>query len=400
MVVTEGEFIAFVAEVFGLSPEKLLLETTYGSLPEWDSMAQLRLVMGVAAKYGVEIPFADVVNVTSLWEFLRRINGGPVKKVVAVDLDNTLWEGVVGEDGLDAIHPNVALQRELKALKERGILLVILSKNNEEDGLAGLDRQPILKREDFVAWRIDWQPKAENLAHLAAELNLGADSFVFIDDNPSERLEMSVRLPDVTALDVGANLAAYFPARPLTDEDLRKTDEYRAEAKRSACLAERRDADVWTTLGIELDVHQMRESEVPRVAQLSQKANQFDVCTNRYSEEAIRRLAEEGLIITAHAKDRFGDQGLVAFVVVRGTEIVDWVMSCRVMGRGIEDRVEAELERLMSLRGVSELTAVWRASGKNIPVRNLYDRFGFTLVCETENERHYRRTLQQQECAS
>ena len=108
-------------------------ETTYSSIPEWDSIAQLRLVTEVAAEFGVEIPFAEVTNVTSLWEFWRRINGGAVKKVIAVDLDNTLWDGVVGEDGVEGIRPRVEFQRELKALKDRGILLVALSKNNFSD---------------------------------------------------------------------------------------------------------------------------------------------------------------------------------------------------------------------------------------------------------------------------
>ena len=122
-----------VAGILGVPAETLSLETTYGSIPEWDSMAQLRIVMEVAAKYGVEIPFAEVTNVTSLWEFWRRINGAPVKKVVAVDLDNTLWDGVVGEDGVEGIRHRVEFQRELKSLKERGVLLVALSKNNFSD---------------------------------------------------------------------------------------------------------------------------------------------------------------------------------------------------------------------------------------------------------------------------
>jgi len=347
----------------------------------------------------VEIPFADVVNVTSLWEFLRRINGAAVKKVVAVDLDNTLWKGVVGEDGPDGIRPDVAFQQELRSLRERGVLLAILSKNNETEALAGLDRQPALSREDFVAWRINWRAKAENLAEIARELNLGVESFVFVDDNPVERMEMSARLPSVTVTAFPPVLAAYFPERPLTAEDRHKTEEYRAEAKRRSCLDELggadrlKDAEVWKALGIEIDVHPLTDDEVPRVAQLSQKANQFNVCTNRHAEEEVRALARDGLVVTAHARDRFGDQGLVAYVIVKGDEILDWVMSCRVMGRGIETKVEAEVERLMAERGAGRLSATWRDSGKNVPVKDLYDRFGFVLTDETENERHYVRHL-------
>ena len=395
-MVEEGEFLGFAAGVLGVSPQRLSLETTYGSIPEWDSLAHLRLVTEVASRYGVEIPFAEVVNVTSLWEFRRRVNGGSVKKVVAVDLDGTLWSGTVGEEGVDALVPNETLQRELKALKARGVLLVILSKNDERVALAGLDRQPVLGRDDFVSWRIGWESKAEGLASLAHELNLGAESFVFVDDSPAERLEMSVRLPDVTVASFPPCLTAYFPSRPLTDEDRRKTEEYRSEAKRQACLKvlERPTAaEIWRTLGIGLNVWELADGDVPRVAQLSQKANQFNVRTQRRTEAEVRRLAAEGLVVTARARDRFGDLGLIAYVAVSGNEIVDWVMSCRAMGRGLEERIEAEVERLLAARGICEVTALWRSSGRNAPVRMLFDRLGFALLSETETERRYRKAL-------
>jgi len=398
MRVEPQEFLAFAADVFGVQSESLTLETTYGSCAEWDSMAQLRLVTGIAERFHVEIPFADVVTVTSLWEFLRRINGDPLKKVVAVDLDNTLWHGVVGEDGAEAIRPNAALQRELKELVSRGVLLVALSKNNEEDAFAGLDRLDILTRDDFVAFRFNWKPKAENLADVAAELNLGVESFVFVDDNPVERLEMSARLPEVSVADFPPVLAAYFPERPLTEEDRRKTEEYRAEAKRKECLAGLEPREIWAALGLELEVRPLEDGDVPRLAQLSQKANQFNVCTNRYSEDDIRRLATEGLVVTARTKDRYGDQGIVAYAIVREGEIVDWVMSCRVAGRGIEERFEAELERLAVVRGATALAATWRDSGRNAPVRDLFDRLGFSRVSESPDVRRYAKTLASSPC--
>ena len=393
------EFLEFAAGVLGLPAEKLSLETTYGSIPEWDSMAQLRLVMEVAAKYQVEIPFAEVTNVTSLWEFLRRINGASPKKVVAVDLDNTLWHGVIGEDGLAGISPNLPFERKLKDLKDRGVLLVALSKNSLEDGLKGIGCLEVLTKDDFIATKINWDCKAENLVQVAEELNLGADAFVFVDDNPAERLEMKAKLPEVTVAEFPPNLDAYFPPHELTDEDRHKTEEYRAEAERKKCLAGMRDEmrdvreEVFRELGVEVEIHPLAEDEVVRVAQLSQKANQFNVCTNRYTEDAIRALAQTGLVVTAHARDKFGDQGLVAFVVVKGGAIVDWIMSCRVMGRGIEERVEAEVERLVAARGQRTLSATWRASGRNVPVRNLFERLGFGLVGETEEEKRYERIL-------
>ena len=401
------EFLEFAAGALGVPAEKLSLETAYGSIPEWDSMAQLRLVTEVAAKYGVEIPFAEVVNVTSLWEFLRRINGGAVKKVVAVDLDNTLWHGVIGEDGLAGISPNLPFERKLKALKDRGVLLVALSKNNLEDGLKGLSCLEVLTKDDFIAAKINWDCKAENLVQVAEELNLGVDAFVFVDDNPAERLEMQAKLPEVTVAAFPPNLDAYFPPHELTEEDRHKTEEYRAEAERKRCLAGMRDEmrevreEVFRELGVEVEIHLLAEGEVARVAQLSQKSNQFNVCTNRYTEDEVRTLAREGLVVTAHAKDKFGDQGLVAYVVVKDGAILDWVMSCRVMGRGIEERVEAEVERLVAAQGVTQLGAKWRASGRNVPVKELFERFGFSLVGESEGEKTYCKgmtaSVQQQE---
>ena len=241
MRVEAREFLEFSAGILGVPVETLSLETTYASIPEWDSMAQLRLVMEIAAKYKVEIPFADVVNVTSLWEFWRRINDGAVKKVVAVDLDNTLWDGVIGEDGLAGVRAKPGFERTLKDLKDRGVLLVALSKNNHEDGLKGLGCLEVLSRDDFVSWRINWECKAENLVSVAEELNLGVDAFVFVDDNPAERLEMSAKIPEVTVADFPPNLAAYFPPREVTEEDRHKTEDYRAEAERRRCLDGMRD---------------------------------------------------------------------------------------------------------------------------------------------------------------
>ena len=151
--------------------------------------------------------------------------------------------------------------------------------------------------------------------------------------------------------------------------------------------------EVFRELGVEVEIHPLLDGEVRRVAQLSQKANQFNVCTNRYSEDEVRALAKEGLVVTAHAKDKFGDQGLVAYVVVRDAAIVDWVMSCRTMGRGIEERVEAEVERLVAAQGVERIAACWRSSGRNAPVRELFERFGFKLEFESESEKRYLKPL-------
>lgn len=394
----EAAFIEFAAEVLGVSAASLSLETTFASIPAWDSMAQLRLVMALAARFGVEIPFADVPNVTSLWEFCRRAHGLSPKKAVAVDLDGTLWDGVLGEDGLDAIRPKTAFLHELKALKDRGVLLTILSKNNWADVRPAFaaGRLAPLTEDDFLFPQVNWNAKADNLRSLAQRLNLGPDAFVFVDDNPAERLEMKARLPEVAVAGFPPTLAAYFPAGVVTAEDRRKTEEYRAEAERRRFLAERTEGasaplDVWTELGCWLDVHALRPDEAARVAQLSQKANQFSVCTNRYAAKDLAALAREaqGLVYTVHAGDRFGDQGLVAFVVVRAGEILDFTMSCRVAGRGLEERAWAEIARDLQARGLHEIRATWRRTAKNAPVEDLFERLGFSLAAQAPDAKRY-----------
>ena len=384
-VVSESEFFDFAAAVFGVSPARLSFETSLGLLPEWDSMAQLRLVMEIQSKFGVEIPFADVPNATSLWELYRRVNGLSPKKAIAVDLDNTLWEGVAAEDGEDQVKPNLPLQRKLRELKERGVLLIALSKNNIED-VRGL----VEGFGDFVTWRIDWGSKADNLADVAAELNIGTDAFVFVDDDPAERIEMKSKLPSVAVASFPPNLDAYFPCGTVTAEDRAKTEEYRAEAKRREWVKESGGLgalDIWKELGAWIDVRELSAEDVPRVAQLSQKANQFNVCTNRHDEGEVRGwLAAAGggeRVFTVRSGDRFGGQGLVAFVRVvpagaaGRVAVADWTMSCRVAGRGLEERAWAEIAGKL---GRCTVEARWLRTAKNAPVENLFERLGFDVV--------------------
>ena len=399
----EQDFFAAVADVFGVPPSRLSFETTFASIPEWDSMAHLRLVMDAQSRWGAEIPFAEVTDVTSLWELYRRVNGLSPKKAVVLDLDGTLWDGVVGEDGVDALRPKTAFLAELKALQERGVLLAVCSKNNEEDARAafGAGLLAPLAADDFVAAKIDWREKADGVLELARELNFGLDAFVFVDDNPAERLAMAARLPEVAVAAFPPMLAAFFPAGgAVTAEDRRKTEEYREEAARRTFLAGKAISkdELWAALGCWLDVHRLRPEEAARVAQLSQKANQFSVCTNRYGEAEVSAMGRgEGgrEVFVARAGDRFGDQGLVAFVVVaEGGELLDFTMSCRVAGRGLEERVAEAVFRELRARGVRELRATWRRTAKNAPVRDLFERLGFACVRETPDERRYERKLE------
>ena len=313
-----------------------------------------------------------------------------LKKVLAIDLDNTMWDGVVGEDGPSGVRIREDFQREMMSLKDRGVLLAVLSKNNPDDV------EWFFKQDDpFVAKGVNWESKADNLIRMAQELNLGSDSFVFVDDNPAERAEMRARCPEVFVADFPPQLEAFFPKRELTAEDLKKTQQYQAEAKRKQFAAGLSVEDYLKGLEIRTEIHPIVRDEIPRVAQLSQKTNQFNVCTNRYSEEDIARFAQDQrhVLLTLHAGDRFGDQGLVAFVHVVEDEIADWVMSCRVMNRRIEFTVQRELEQILVARGVKVLRATWKRTLKNAPVKDLFEKFGFKLVKETEKEKQYERVL-------
>lgn len=325
---------------------------------------------------------------------------GDRKKVLALDFDNTLWDGVIGEDGVAGIKPFTEFQKEIKALKDRGVLLVALTKNNPADvEPVWEDDRMALKKDDFVDLRIDWNDKADNLVASAKALNLGTDSYVFVDDNPAEREQMKALHPEVAVPDFPISIRRisrlYFPAFRLTDEDKRKTEQYHAEAARrnygAGLTAEEylKGLEIWT------EIHPIREEEIPRVAQLSQKTNQFNVCTNRYTEADIRRFIQspDHLIVTLHAGDKFGDQGLVAFVHVCGDEICDWVMSCRAMNRRIEFTVQEWVEKALKERGISKVKAMWRKTLKNAPVKELFEKFGFTKTNETEEIKHYERIL-------
>ncbi len=324
----------------------------------------------------------------------------PVKKVLALDLDNTLWKGVVSEDGVDAIEPNELLQRKALMLKECGVVLVALSKNNPEDVAPALrDARMLLHEDDFAAMRVNWDAKSLNLSDVARELNVGIDSFVFVDDNPGNRAEMRASLPEVTITPFPPDLSLYFHSAALTDEDRMRTAHYKAESLRREEASRLSLDDYLRSLDIKNEIHLITEEEFARVAQLAQKTNQFNVCTNRWTEDDVRSFAADSrhAILTLHSSDRFGDLGLVAFVhaTIDGdaAEIVDWVMSCRAMNRRIEFVMEDEVERALASRGVKKISATWKRTAKNNPVENLFDSFGFELVESTPELRRYERLI-------
>lgn len=336
------------------------------------------------------------------------------KKIIALDLDNTLWGGIVGEDGIDGIvlsdHKEgqryYDFQRQLLEMKNRGIVLAINSKNNEEDAEAAIQDHPsmLLRNDAFVSRKINWENKATNLKMMEHELNLTEGSFIFIDDNPVERetvkgecQEMLVPVfPDDTTelLEFAENIWFNY-CRPLRvlGEDLKKTQMYQSEVKRKQEMSESLNLDDYIAkLEMVADIHRMRDSEIERVVQLINKTNQFNVTTKRYTKAEIETIAEDAnnTIYVVCSSDKYGDSGLISVIILKEREdevIIDtFLMSCRVMGRKLEDII---LNELATKYYGKKLIGEFIPTAKNAPVKELYDRLGFKVFFNDDGHKIY-----------
>lgn len=328
---------------------------------------------------------------------------GSTKKCAVLDLDNTLWRGVVGEDGLEGILPDKKIQAHLLSLFEKGIILALNSKNNEEDAMPVFENHPdmILKQSHIAAWRMNWQSKEKNIAELAEELNLGTESFVFVDDDPFQREAVRTAFPEIAVLSP-ERLYDYagFSAFAITDEDRRRGPMYAEERQRRELQKTlRTPEDFLKELDLRVAVNEVSDETMARVSQLTQKTNQFNLTTRRYSEEDIRRRLGEGWqVLTIGVMDRFGDYGTTGVVMVepQGMEwrVDNFLLSCRVLGREVEDHLVAHLIDTARVAGVRALTAEYRPSSKNRQTESFWDRMGFGRTGEN-NER----ILYRHECA-
>lgn len=366
--------------------------------------------------YVGSMPFS-MKGMSALNELINRFVGvtkGMHKKCIAVDLDNTLWGGVIGEDGVEGIqlsnHKEGAryydTQKILKKMKNQGVMLAILSKNNVDD-VEPVFKHPdmVLQHEDFVAEVINWEPKTKNIRELAATLNIGLDSFVFLDDNPAEREAMKAECPEVTVIDFPKDSSLlpetvekayydYFLSLEVTAEDNKKTAMYRAENQRKAELSAATSVeDFLKNLEMTMSIHRMLPEEEKRVVQLVNKTNQFNVTTKRYPEEEIKKLAQDGDVITVHMADKYGDQGLVAVLILKydcSQAVIDtFLMSCRVMGRNAENEIIAQVKELLKDKGIQVVKAEYIKTAKNAPVENLFEKLGFTLISQSDMRKTY-----------
>jgi FkbH-like protein len=329
-------------------------------------------------------------------------------KVLVVDLDNTLWGGILGEDGLDGILVGdelpgmhfLALQRVILDLAKRGVILAIRSKNNESEALQALASHPgmLLRPESFSAMRINWCPKSEGIAEIAAELNVGIDAIAFLDDNPVERDAVRRMLPNVRVIDLPDDPALYastlrkftgFERLALSGEDVQRSRYYLDERHRRESEANIGSLeDFLQSLRIEVQAAPVNKATLARAAQLTQKTNQLNVTTKRYTEAELESLmAEPGYsAYTLTARDRFGDNGIVGVAILnlakKEAEIDTFLLSCRVIGRGIESAFLALLAEASVASGCVSMAGWFLPTAKNVPASTLYSDNGFLCVSQ------------------
>jgi len=336
------------------------------------------------------------------------------KKCLVLDLDNTLWGGILGEDGFEGIHlgptpegrPFLEFQKSILALFRRGVILAINSKNNAEEVLRVMREHPsmVLKERNFAAMKINWNDKITNMHALAKELNIGLDSLVFFDDDPANRQIVKAALPEVLVVDVPSDPALYmqtlnrisdFDTLAITTDDLKKGQMYAEQRQRQELQEKTEDISKYLEqLETKVSIEQANAFTMPRISQLTQKTNQFNMTTKRYLEEDIRMLSEsqKSWVISAKVEDKFGDNGITGALIIRKDSVVweidTFLISCRVLGRGVEETLLAHLIEQAQKAGVQKLVGKFIPTNKNAPAKEFFKKNGFMLL-KNENGAEY-----------
>ena len=351
-------------------------------------------------------------------ELVARLLGareGRSRKCLVLDLDDTVWGGVIGDVGVDGIvlgegsargEAHLALQRYAKSLRDRGVILAVCSKNDPVIAEAGFRDHPemVLRREDIAAFVANWNDKAENLVEIARRLNVGLDSMVFVDDSAVERARVRESLPMVAVPELPTDPAlyvrsiargGYFEAVTFTEDDRARGDQYAGNSQRDAARTASSDVDGFLR-GLEMVVSYgpVPSVDLARVTQLINKTNQFNTTTKRYSAEEVERLAADpaGLVLQFRLLDRFGDNGLVSVIIFRPSrdnvssalEIDNWVMSCRVFGRQLEREVMNIAVQAARERGIESLYADFIPTQRNGVISNLFADLGFVRLSRAD----------------
>lgn len=362
------------------------------------------------AKYALDMEVIPLLAnnlaavMASLW--------GRSAKALVVDLDNTLWGGVVGDDGVEGIQLGADsatgeayqdFQRYLKSLQQRGVLLAVASKNEESIARAAFAHPDnVLKTEDFVAFKAHWEPKPGSLQAIAHDINIGIDSLVFVDDNPAERALVQQQLPDVAVPEMGDDVteyirildqAALFETPSLSQDDLQRVAQYQDNLQRDSRQGQFATyEDFLRSLQMRAEIAPFSSLYMDRITQLINKTNQFNLTTRRYTQIQVEQMASNDRYITLYGRlqDMFGDNGLVAIVAgeIKQSELhLDlWLMSCRVLKRGMEQAMFEQLCKAARDRKLLKLLGYYFPTAKNAMVKNLYGELGFVKTAETATE--------------
>jgi len=365
-------------------------------------------------------PAGNAIFADRLGSLLGAIRG-KARKCLVLDLDNTCWGGAIGDEGVEGIvlgsgsaagEAFLSVQKAALELKARGIILAVASKNNDDVARSAFrdHSEMLLREEDIAVFQANWTDKAANLEAIAESLSIGIDSLVLLDDNPAERAFVRAALPSVAVPELPSDpawfawyllSAGYFEATSFSADDSLRAASYAQNAKRAEVMAKARDTgDYLQSLAMELAVKPFDAAGRARITQLINKTNQFNLLTNRYTEQQVAEMEADPSLVTIQARlsDSFGDMGMIGVISCRTegpeAEVSDWLMSCRVLGRKVEEAMFTSLVAALRRRGVEKVRASYRPTKKNNMVREHFDRLGWTLVSEDEDgSRHYEAEL-------
>jgi FkbH-like protein len=336
---------------------------------------------------------------------------GKNKKCIVLDLDNTLWGGIVGEDGFNGIklgkmspgNAYIEFQKTLSSLWEKGILLAINSKNNFKDAMEIIQNHPnmILREKHFACVKINWNDKSENMIQISKELNLSLDSFVYFDDDPVNRLNIQRNFPEILTVDIPKDPSQYaqilrslndFNTLNITDEDKKRGKMYWEQKNRLELEKSFTNLDEYLgELNIQVIIKTANDFLIPRISQLTLKTNQFNLTTKRYPEEEIRNLSSNENVIVgcANVRDKFGDNGITCVFIINTQNTDEWfldsfLLSCRIMGRKIEEGIIIYLINKAIEKGIKRIKAQYTPTSKNKPCENFLSSLGFKSVGEYE----------------
>ena len=343
------------------------------------------------------------------------------KKCLVLDLDNTMWGGVLGEDGEDGIkigdnYPGNAFsyfQNAIKELKKSGIILTVCSKNNIDDVFSVWNNHTdmVLTKKDFIICKINWENKDKNIIEISQELNIGLDSMVFIDDNPFERELVKNSIPEIVVPEfptepylipqfVDKLINEYFSVHTLTKEDKTKSTQYKKNFKRLKFERKFSDIDNFISqLKINLVIESLNDTNISRFSQMTQKTNQFNLTTRRYTESDINSLRSKSLIFGLRVKDKFGDNGItgLSIIIVDGENafIDTFLLSCRVLGKKIENEFMNYILNKLKEKNINYVKSEYIKTSKNIQTEEFYENFNFEVLEKKSNYKIYKLNLKE-----